>query len=148
MKHGDLSNHTPPRVLVVFERLLVTVPEKREVRFARLMGKRNYAGALGCLELDQDVANVLRGWAWTKDVRVDVVSHLAQGADYRAAVEEFLRLEDVPSQLVHARPQQSFTDEIRARPDVSVVFHRDPSPFAYGSLGHPVTSAAALRLAL
>lgn len=148
MEHGDLSSEVPSRVVAIFERLIMTVPEKYEARFARNMSKRKYTSALACVRLDEDVVNVMRGWAWTKPYRIDVMSHLSDDPDYRAALEEFTRLEEIPAQLVHARPQQAAASMLRRLPDVAVVFHRDAHPFVYGSLGYVVTDAATMRMAI
>ena len=73
MEHGDLSNQLPPRMLIVFEGVIATLPKDRTAKFNRAVALHRYRWAVECFECNRHAIVVVWDSTWRRNVKVDGV---------------------------------------------------------------------------
>lgn len=144
MMGGDISNELPPRLMVIVDGLLMTLPPDRETRYARLRATRRAVSAVDCWEINQDAITVMWDWMWRRGYKIDLVTFISggtpltpMGRSLRNAVKDRLSEADVPhSNLMSYASPLVLQSRLAYFPDVVHVVHGDTAnPFAYGSKG-------------
>lgn len=131
--HGDLSNQLPPRMLIVFEGVLATIPKEREAKFNRAVAMHRYRRAVDCFECNRHAIAVVWDWTWRRDVKVDVVSFMP----YEDEITRLLERLGMPFSRMWCSPgPDDLASQLAYMPDVLSVIHADSTrPLAYGGKG-------------
>jgi hypothetical protein len=141
MEHGDLSNEVPPRILVVFEGLIASLPSKKaEAQFTLYRRTRRYAKATALFELNDAVARRIWEMTWRFRHAVDAVTFL--GEEFVEPIQNLLDGEQLPLNHLVATQPHLLARELAYRPDIVAVHDPDPAhAFTYGSKGrHTIPS--------
>ena len=143
MMHGDLSNRLLPRVLIVFEGVIATLPDARRAKYDRAVSLHRYRRAMECYEPNAHAVSVVWDWAWRRDIKVDVVSFIP----FLSEVERVLEKTGMPySHLWFAKDADVLAGQLAYMPDVVSVLHADETrPLAYGSKSLYVTDTQRLE---
>lgn len=125
MRNGDISNHTAPRVAIVFEGALGFLETRDEVGFHKLMDKHRYADAVSLFKLNDLLVRVIWDRVWRLDMNIDIVTFLGPDA-WAQAVAERLGNEELPVGEVWATTPQILARKLLMMPDLIRVY----TPFA------------------
>jgi hypothetical protein len=121
MKNGDLSNKAAPRIYVVFEGLIASVPEDRKVIYAELTSKRHidWVKAMKLYELNELVCQKIGWLAFHRDVNICVVSWLHPDASY--GIDYLLDKRGLPTGIMMSTPDE-MAHHLITRPDVIGIY--------------------------
>lgn len=134
MEKGDISNASPPRVLVVANDFLYTWPKGLVVNFSRGFGKwRRIADKV---EFNPVVRMYLHDFTWRRSYRVDVVC-VGVPEQFAQRIEERLSRMGIAVANVYAVPSvQDLVESLAYSPDVQWVVHDVAEwNFAFGPRG-------------
>jgi len=125
MKYGDLSNKTAPRVYVVFEGLVASVPDDNLQEYSDMITARkvDWFKAIKCYQLNDMVCAKLIWLSFHRDVNFTVVSWLPKEASY--GIDVFLQKNGIPAGLIMSTPYEISMELVR-RPDVVAILDPDP----------------------
>lgn len=139
MERGDISNVTIPRVLLVFEGAVGTLPPGRSKAFGKAVARKRWDDAVACWELEEMMLRKIWDVTLRKSITVEVVTFLPEPfADMLAAR---LDEEDVPVHRVWATTPVRLVRRLPYMPDVSRVYDPDSDHvLSYGAKGRYLTS--------
>ena len=138
MLNGDLSNQSAPRIYVVFDKFIGTLPEDSG-EFYELMGEGKYKEALDLMIMDIKILNKINWLSVKKNINVYLVTWMGQGMS--EAIENFMNDVNIP-----VRGCLSVSPNFLAKlvlQDDSVMGIYDPDPdhvLTYGTKGRIVKS--------
>jgi hypothetical protein len=143
MERGDISNEVTPRLVVVFEGMLGTLPERRESAFefaARTFGRRaqQQKRAVSAYEINEPLAHVIWDTVWRHRYSIDVVTYL--GEEFAEALTERLDVEGLPIGRVWADEPHKLARRIAHMPDVAAIYDNE-NHLMYGSKGRTLPAA-------
>lgn len=136
MRNGDLSNEPAPRIYVVFDEAIGSVPEKQKELFSRLVGEGKNSEAMDLIDLNSSILNRIGWLSVRKNVNIYLVTWLTQGMAQE--------IEEVIGETCPIRGCLSLTYGQLARmtaQDDSVTGIYDPDPMhalSYGAKGRVI----------
>jgi hypothetical protein len=135
MQHGDISNETTARFLLVFEGLVGVLPDKRaEAKFSRAVRFKRWKAAVDQFHCNETCAKVIWDTVWRRNYAVDVVTFL--GDEMVEHVEARMEHWDLPVGRVWTEDKYLLARSLNYRPDVIGVYHPTPGDaLVYGSKG-------------
>lgn len=129
MKDGDIDNVAAPRVMVVFEGLVASVPDELRPRYSRYKQLHFYQRAAQCYQFDRRNTSVVSDWMWRLQESVTMVTFedlpvVRRLSDRLDTMHFPAPLEFFPSPAVLAR-------ELAYMPNVHTIHFADPAMFMY-----------------
>lgn len=135
MRHGDLSNKPSPRLVIVFEGAVATIPVERTELAHKMEKKGDWEGLITrCYELNDLMLRKILDLTWRENFNVQIVTWMGEKA--AIAIKQLLDEENIPVQgIFHSTPSRLSRD-LAYNPDIMAVYDPDPDHrFTYGSKG-------------
>jgi len=134
MQHGDISNESAPRILLVFEGAVGFLPDIKVKDYQRAVRRHAWDDAVSCWELSEPILRRILDLVLRRNLAVEVVTFISQPfADVLAAR---LDEEDVPVRRVWYSTPGRLSRRLAYMPDVAAVYDPDEAHvFTYGSKG-------------
>jgi hypothetical protein len=139
MRNGDLSNRTGPRIVVVWEDLIASVPDDRLEQFEKYCNKGKWREAIGCYRLNELMSMKLLYLVLTKNINVTIVTWLPEEAVIH--LSDRLDEENLPIRGVFASSPKQLATDLAYNPDIICVYDPHDATF-YGSKGATANRAA------
>lgn len=143
MEKGDISNEVSPRLVVVFEGLIASLPEgaKARAQYDSLVKKEKWSEALALFEINELMAKHVLDLVWRQRFTVDVVTFI--GPEMAELIEKRMDDEGIPIGRVFHTSSVLLGRSVAYRPDIAVIYDPDPSHrFTYGSKGRIMSPSA------
>lgn len=134
MEKGDISNESPPRVLVVANDFLFTFPRNVVFNWGRGFGRwKRYADAC---EFNPVVRSYLHDFSWRRHYRVDVVIVGVPDPFAEAIAERLSRMGIAVANVYAVANVQDLVNSLAYSPDVQWVVHdKEEWGLAFGPRG-------------
>lgn len=139
MQGGDISNLVVPRLVLVWDGLLATLPSRTaEAKFDTYMRFKRYKRAINLYEINQGVAQRIWDIVFRLNFSVDVVTFTG-GDEFAEQVEQRIERENLPIGHVWFEEPHLLARSLAYRPDIAAVFDANPHhQFTFGSKGRIV----------
>lgn len=134
MLKGDISNEVYPRLVVVFETLIITFDNTSRGKFDLALRKGQWKKALKNAQINTIVYKHILDLSYRKHFTIDFVTFI--DPEFADALEEFCEEEMIPVGNINFTTVERLARQIANRPDIAMIFDGDPTrAFAYGSKG-------------
>jgi hypothetical protein len=141
MERGNLSNVVMPRLLIVFEGAIGTLPGESVKAAEKLARKGKWGEVAGMYVLDKLIMAQMLRVVRNFGMNLDIVTWL--GYDMAQEVERRMDEENIPVHGVFTSTPDMLARELAYMPDVAWVYDPDPSHvFTFGRRGVLLKSAA------
>lgn len=139
MRNGDLSNKTGPRIVVVWEDLIASVPDEHLDRFVKYCNKGQWREAIGCYRINELMSMKLLYLVTSLNINISVVTWLPEEAVIY--LSDRLDAEYLPIRGVFSSSPKQLATDLAYNPDIVCVYDPHDATF-YGSKGYAATRAA------
>jgi hypothetical protein len=139
MKYGDLSNVVAPRLLIVFEGAVGTVPADQLKLYDKAVAKKTWFAAIGYYELNEPILQRILWLTYAKDFNISLVTWLGEEAASR--IEERMSVESIPVRSCFSSTPDQLARMLPYNPDIRCIY--DPVPehiLKFGSKGSVLTT--------
>lgn len=135
MRRGELSNTVVPRVYIVFEGLIGTLPDaKSKVAFNLAAKRKKWAQAVDYFQLSTKTAQGIRD-LYRRDFRVDVITFI--DPNFVEPLRDKLDSRNLFFGGIHYFTVETLLDDLTYDPFVLKVFDPDPKhALTWGAKGH------------
>lgn len=135
MKGNDLSNAAVPRIVIVFENSIGTLPDSRRPEWRKLSRKGKWDAVAGLFDLDQMMLRKITDLARRYSVTVDVVTYCGP-AEFADALARLFAVQHVPVSVVQASTPEIMARRTSYEHDIARVYDGNPEhAMVYGRKG-------------
>lgn len=138
MQKGDLSNAPVPRIIVVYEGVLASVPELNQKSFSLAKLKNNTSGMFSCYTPDDLAMGQVLRLCLRDNINVSVVTWMDDPVS--RLISDQLDYLGIPVRNVFRDTAYLLAQRLPYNPDVVCVYDSDPDHvLLFGSKGYLVT---------
>lgn len=126
MRKGELSNEVLPRILLVFEDLVASLPDaKAKLYYTTAVKRKKWAQAISYYELNVRPSVGIRDLYWRHHYRVDVITFT--DPNFVDPIRDKLDAENMFFGGVHYYTTAKLLGDLTYDPSIRAVFDPDPS---------------------
>lgn len=134
MKHGDLSNKTAPKLVVVFEGAVAILPHENEKHFEKFVKKNDWWSAINCYELQDLMMRKLLDLTYRENFNVIMMTWM--GKEAAEAIDALMDEENIPVHQVSYSTPERLARDLSYNPDIIAVYDPDRDhQMTYGAKG-------------